>query len=208
MLFVVDLVVVGRRPRIPGTAQCRRWLGVHAVIGVLVYSRCGRSTSASTARSSSPPRSPSKLPTAGETDDDAEHRNAMVRRVSQALPTRRGFDGTSLRTVLEGRRPWTPTAVVLISLGTTDLLVALDSIPAILGLTDEPDLVGAANVVAVRRARVDARRCGSAGPGSAPGGRTDARGVTGQAFSRASHPGPGRAVAPSGGAGRGRSAGP
>ena len=39
--------------------------------------------------------------------------------------------------------------VVLLSLGTTDLLFALDSIPAIFGLTDEPYIVFAANVFAL-----------------------------------------------------------
>jgi tellurite resistance protein TerC len=51
--------------------------------------------------------------------------------------------------LIEGKRLWTPMLVVLLSLGTTDLLFALDSIPAIFGLTDEPYIVFAANVFAL-----------------------------------------------------------
>jgi tellurite resistance protein TerC len=43
----------------------------------------------------------------------------------------------------------TPMLIVIIALGTTDLLFALDSIPAIYGLTEEPYLVFAANVFAL-----------------------------------------------------------
>jgi tellurite resistance protein TerC len=48
-----------------------------------------------------------------------------------------------------GRRVMTPMLVVLIALGTTDLLFALDSIPAIYGLTKEPYLVLMANIFAL-----------------------------------------------------------
>jgi len=48
-----------------------------------------------------------------------------------------------------GKRLITPMLVVIVALGTTDLLFALDSIPAIYGLTQEPYLVFAANVFAL-----------------------------------------------------------
>jgi tellurite resistance protein TerC len=48
-----------------------------------------------------------------------------------------------------GRRILTPLFVVMVALGTTDLLFALDSIPAIFGLTREPYLVFTANVFAL-----------------------------------------------------------
>jgi tellurite resistance protein TerC len=50
---------------------------------------------------------------------------------------------------IDGRWLWTPMLIVLISLGTTDLVFALDSIPAIFGLTQEPYIVFAANVFAL-----------------------------------------------------------
>jgi tellurite resistance protein TerC len=48
-----------------------------------------------------------------------------------------------------GRRLLTPILVVMIAIGTTDLIFALDSIPAIFGLTEEPYLVFTANVFAL-----------------------------------------------------------
>ena len=65
------------------------------------------------------------------------------------LPSTPDFHGTQLRVMLEGKRLWTPMIVVLVSLGTTDLIFALDSIPAIFGLTQEPYIVLAANVFAL-----------------------------------------------------------
>ena len=50
---------------------------------------------------------------------------------------------------VDGRRVFTPIIVVLIALGTTDLVFALDSIPAIFGITQEPYLVFTANVFAL-----------------------------------------------------------
>jgi tellurite resistance protein TerC len=50
---------------------------------------------------------------------------------------------------VDGRRLLTPMFVVIVALGTTDLLFALDSIPAIFGLTQEPYLVLTANVFAL-----------------------------------------------------------
>ena len=54
-----------------------------------------------------------------------------------------------LTVVKNGKRLVTPMAIVIIALGTTDLLFALDSIPAIYGLTQEPFLVFTANVFAL-----------------------------------------------------------
>jgi tellurite resistance protein TerC len=59
------------------------------------------------------------------------------------------FHGTKLIVVQEGKRFITPMLFVIIALGSTDLLFALDSIPAIYGLTQEPYLVFTANVFAL-----------------------------------------------------------
>src|SRR3712207_6253425 len=48
-----------------------------------------------------------------------------------------------------GRRMFTPMLIVMIAIGTTDLIFALDSIPAIFGITQEPYLVFTANVFAL-----------------------------------------------------------
>ena len=57
--------------------------------------------------------------------------------------------GTALTVVENGKRFITPMLFVIIALGSTDLLFALDSIPAIYGLTKEPYLVFTANVFAL-----------------------------------------------------------
>ncbi len=90
-----------------------------------------------------------KLAREGETDDDEYHENGIVRWVARVLPSTPDFHGTHLRTLVESKWVWTPMLVVLISLGTTDLVFALDSIPAIFGLTQEPYIVFAANVFAL-----------------------------------------------------------
>jgi tellurite resistance protein TerC len=69
-----------------------------------------------------------KLAAQGETDEGDYKENRLVRMSRQALA---------------------PTVVVLIAIGTTDLIFALDSIPAIFGLTSQPYLIFAANVFAL-----------------------------------------------------------
>lgn len=59
------------------------------------------------------------------------------------------YDGVKMRTVVDGRRVWTPVLLVFIAIGTTDLIFALDSIPAIFGVTTDPFLVFTANVFAL-----------------------------------------------------------
>ena len=59
------------------------------------------------------------------------------------------FAGTKLFVTSAGKTLMTPMLVVIVTLGTTDLLFALDSIPAIYGLTSEPYLVFTANVFAL-----------------------------------------------------------
>jgi tellurite resistance protein TerC len=75
--------------------------------------------------------------------------NAVLRLVRRTLPASTSYDGARLTTLVEGRRLVTPMLVVMIAIGTTDLLFALDSIPAIFGLTREPYLVFTANVFAL-----------------------------------------------------------
>ncbi|MGX9672674.1 TerC family protein [Mycobacterium sp. HM-7] len=82
-----------------------------------------------------------------EHDDDAE--NSMVRFARKYLKASDQWDGSKLHTVVNGKRVLTPMVLVIIALGTTDLLFALDSIPAIYGLTQEPYLVFTANVFAL-----------------------------------------------------------
>ncbi len=90
-----------------------------------------------------------RLATHGEDDDEEYKENAIVRFVARLVPVAQEFDGTKMRTVIDGKRMYTPMLVVLIAIGTTDVLFALDSIPAIFGLTQIPFIVFTANVFAL-----------------------------------------------------------
>jgi len=83
-----------------------------------------------------------------EHDDDAE--NAVVRLVRRHYRLADHWEGGLKLFVREnGVRLLTPMALVIVALGTTDVLFALDSIPAIYGLTSEPYLVLTANIFAL-----------------------------------------------------------
>ena len=73
----------------------------------------------------------------------------VIRQVKKFVPISEEYDGGKLRTTVDGKRMWTPFMLVFISLGTTDLLFALDSIPAIFGITQSPFIVFTANVFAL-----------------------------------------------------------
>ncbi len=73
----------------------------------------------------------------------------LIRQVKKVMPISEEYDGGKLRTVVDGKRMWTPFLLVIVSLGTTDLLFALDSIPAIFGITQSPFIVFTANVFAL-----------------------------------------------------------
>ena len=82
-------------------------------------------------------------------DDDEYTENRMVRLVRRFAPIHSHYDGPRVRTTVEGRRMFTPMIVVFVAIGTTDVLFALDSIPAIFGLTRDPFIVFATNVFAL-----------------------------------------------------------
>ncbi|MEV4844880.1 TerC family protein [Micromonospora matsumotoense] len=85
----------------------------------------------------------------GEPEEDEFKENLLIRWSRKALPISRDYDGAKLTTHQAGRRLFTPMLVVMIAIGTTDLIFALDSIPAIFGITQEPYLVFTANVFAL-----------------------------------------------------------
>jgi len=82
-------------------------------------------------------------------EDEEETENRLIRFLRRRIPITDGYDGAKLRTTIDGRRVFTPVLIVFIALGTTDLVFALDSIPAIFGITQEPFLVFTANVFAL-----------------------------------------------------------
>ncbi|MCM0675637.1 TerC family protein [Micromonospora phytophila] len=85
----------------------------------------------------------------GEPDEDEFTENMLIRWSRKALPISKDYDGAKLTTHQAGKRLFTPMLIVMIAIGTTDLIFALDSIPAIFGITQEPYLVFTANVFAL-----------------------------------------------------------
>lgn len=83
----------------------------------------------------------------GEHGDTADSR--LVRLLRRRFAIAHGYDEGHLRTTVNGRRMWTPILVVLVAIGSTDVLFALDSIPAIFGITEDPFIVFTANVFAL-----------------------------------------------------------
>jgi tellurite resistance protein TerC len=90
-----------------------------------------------------------KLLRHGEDDESDFKENVLIRWSRRILPITEKTDGPHLTKRINGKRFFTPLIVVMIALGTTDLLFALDSIPAIFGLTRAPYLVFTANVFAL-----------------------------------------------------------
>ena len=74
---------------------------------------------------------------------------ALVRFARKHLSVTEDYDGGKIRTTHNGKRMWTPILIVLIALGATDVLFALDSIPAIFGITDSAFIVFTANIFAL-----------------------------------------------------------
>ncbi|MDR1150885.1 MAG: TerC/Alx family metal homeostasis membrane protein [Bifidobacteriaceae bacterium] len=82
--------------------------------------------------------------------DDAAPRDPwLVRVVRRLVPTTGEFHGDRLTVVLDGRRHVTPMLLVMVAIGSVDVLFALDSIPAIFGLTKEAYIVFMANAFAL-----------------------------------------------------------
>lgn len=82
-----------------------------------------------------------------EGDEDEE--SGLVKKLTSKLPISDDFDGNKLRTVVNGKKLFTPMVMVFITIGMTDLLFAFDSIPAIFGLTKSAFIVFTANIFAL-----------------------------------------------------------
>jgi tellurite resistance protein TerC len=78
-----------------------------------------------------------------------ETESGVIRFLRKRIPISEKFDGLKLRTRIDGKRMFTPILIVFIAIGSTDLVFALDSIPAIFGITQDPFIVFTANVFAL-----------------------------------------------------------
>jgi tellurite resistance protein TerC len=85
----------------------------------------------------------------GGNDEGEFKENPLLRWTRRVLPATEDYDGARMVTRQNGRRLLTPLFIVMIAIGTTDLLFALDSIPAIFGLTKEAYLVFTSNAFAL-----------------------------------------------------------
>jgi tellurite resistance protein TerC len=75
--------------------------------------------------------------------------NVLVKAARRFLPLTDDYDGNRLVTRVDGRRALTPLFLVLVAIGGTDVLFALDSIPAVYGVTEEAYIVFVANAFAL-----------------------------------------------------------
>ena len=78
-----------------------------------------------------------------------ENESRFIRMLRKRVRISDDYDGIKLRTTVDGTRMFTPILIVFIAIGTTDLLFALDSIPAIFGITQSAFIVFTANVFAL-----------------------------------------------------------
>jgi TerC family integral membrane protein len=83
-----------------------------------------------------------------EQDPDVQD-SALVRTARRFLPVSDTYAGGKLISQEDGRRVVTPLFIVFIAIGGTDLLFALDSIPAVFGVTDQAYIVFVANAFAL-----------------------------------------------------------
>jgi tellurite resistance protein TerC len=81
----------------------------------------------------------------GHGGDEDFQENAVLRVVRRILPTTEDYHSDRMTVRVDGKRFITPLAVALIAIGSADVIFAVDSIPAIFGLTQETYLVFAAN---------------------------------------------------------------
>ena len=84
-----------------------------------------------------------------EKEAEQERESRLIKIVRRFVPVTDDYDGDKFLTRIDGRRAATPMMLAFVAIGFTDLLFALDSIPAIYGLTEEPYIVFAANAFAL-----------------------------------------------------------
>ncbi len=82
-------------------------------------------------------------------EDPSPEDNAFVKQMRKRIAMTDEYDGPKIFTRIDGKRLATPMFLVMIAIASTDLLFALDSIPATFGVTQEPFLVFAANAFAL-----------------------------------------------------------
>ncbi|MFI9120764.1 TerC family protein [Streptomyces bikiniensis] len=82
-------------------------------------------------------------------EEDEFEENRLLKTIEKKFGVADRYHGTKLFIRVNGKRVLTPLMVVMLAIGTTDILFALDSIPAIFGLTQDPYIVFTANAFAL-----------------------------------------------------------
>jgi tellurite resistance protein TerC len=90
-----------------------------------------------------------RLALEGDNDESDFQENAVLRGLRKVLPLAHDYDGAKLTTRHEGRRRLTPLVIVISAIGMANVIFALDSIPAIFGLTQDAYIVLTANAFAL-----------------------------------------------------------
>ena len=75
--------------------------------------------------------------------------NPVLRWLTAHVQMTRGYHGSALSVLEGGKRLYTPLFIVIVMIGITDVIFAVDSIPAIFAITDDPFIVLTSNVFAV-----------------------------------------------------------
>lgn len=82
-------------------------------------------------------------------EDDVERENKLINFLTKRLDMTDQFHGMKIRVTIDGKKLFTPLLVVFVAIGTADVIFAVDSIPAIYGITKSPFIVFTANVFAL-----------------------------------------------------------
>jgi tellurite resistance protein TerC len=85
----------------------------------------------------------------GREDEEKTGAAGLTAWIKKRIRTADDFHGNKFFVTLQGKRHITPLLLVMVAIGMTDLLFALDSIPAVYGLTNEPYIVFVANAFAL-----------------------------------------------------------
>jgi TerC family integral membrane protein len=90
-----------------------------------------------------------RLALEGENDEEDFQENALLRGLRRVLPMTSEYSGPQLATRVDGKRMLTPLVIVIAAISVANVVFALDSIPAIFGLTQDPYIVLTANAFAL-----------------------------------------------------------
>ena len=127
LLFGIVVALIARTLFIfIGAAAINRWAALFYVFGLFLIYTAGNLVK-------------DEVKDSGDNDDEAN--NVMVRLAKRFLKTTDEYDGDKLFTMENGKKVMTPMLLVMVAIGGTDILFALDSIPAIFGLTQETYIV-------------------------------------------------------------------